>query len=175
MSIYVRQTSELQVFKLPLATVKASFRPVDAQTHNVVKGVKMVLRGPNGSIYAKWTSKNGWKIFRPIAPGSYMLEATKVPKGYETPDEMHITIENISDMQYFELELTKKGSSGKNCGSGSPGSGSGVGSSSVGSGAKGVSSPQTGDDLNLMLLYIAIAMEMLIALAYVISRRKKHQ
>ena len=167
--IFVRQVAGWQIFDIPMDTVKASIRPVDAQTNKVVKGVKIILRAPDGSVHAKWTSKKGWQVFNPIKPGNYLIEVTKVPKGYNHPAIRQIKIENISDMQYFEIELTKK--SGGSGGRGSSG-GSGIGG---GAGGSSVVKPQTGDNLDLNWLYLALGLIAILAGAgvLVIHRKKK--
>ena len=176
---YVKQTSELQTFIIPLYTAKAAIRAVDSATNKPVKGVKLKLYGPDGSVYATWTTTKGWEMFKPITPGTYMLETVKVPKGYQLPATEQIKIDSISDMQYFEVKLAKKTSSGGGyrmgtSASAGAGAGSGGGGSSASaSGKSAIGSPATGDDLNLTWLYLALAIEMLLAVVLIWRRRKE--
>ena len=174
-TIKVLQTADLQRFEIELAPVRIAIRPKDANTHKVVKGVTLVLRNTNGKVYGKWVSGKGWKFFDPINPGEYLLEAIKVPKGYEQPEIMPITVESVENMQYFEMPLTKKTS--KSCGgpgsssasSGGPGSSSG--SPSAGSPASG---PKTGDNTPILgFSLLALMSGLLVVLLMVIRRRRR--
>ena len=181
-SIFVQQTEDLQVFKIPIGTVKASVRAISEATNKPVSGVYLTLKDPKGEVYAKWTTEQNWKLFKPITPGSYMLEAVKVPSQYGQPKAKQLKIENISDMQYFEIDLpekTKETASKGNAGStggtvGAANAGAAGASGAAGSAAGGVSRPQTGDDLNLnVLITAACLIVILLAGAYVMQRRKK--
>jgi uncharacterized surface anchored protein len=184
-TMYVRQTSELQKYEVPIGIVGASFRPVNANTHRVVRNVKLVLRGKDGTIYARWTSgSKGWMQFRPIKPGNYMFEAETVPKKYEMPEKMPVEIKNIADMQYFEIPLTKKvkstcKSGGGFGGSGFSGSGGGGAGGSAGSPGKPTltttpSKPSaTGDNWGFSWVYIIVALEGLLVAGYIWSKKRK--
>ena len=179
-NIHVRQISDIQRFKIELGIVKASFRPVDAQTNKVVKGVKMVLRGPNGDEYAKWTSKEGWMTFKPINPGEYLLEATKVPGGYNMPEAEKIKIENISDMQYFELKLTKGTKTPSSGGTGAAAAAAAAVITSDGSrtsrgGGKPATSPKTGDPFSYAWIYLALVSGFLTLMLALILRRRRRR
>ena len=175
--IQVRQVSEIQRFKIELGVVRASFRPVDAQTNKVVKGVKLVLRGPSGDVYAAWTSTNGWQVFKPINPGEYLFEATKVPKGYNMPEAEKVKIENISDMQYFELKLTK-GAARPSTGGASAAAAAASASISTGGtpsrgGGKPASSPKTGDPFSYIWIYLVLASGALALMLALILRKRR--
>ena len=126
-----------------------------------------------------------------------MLEVLSVPNEYMFPVSELIHVNNLPDIQYFEVKLTPKpvpvinvsGGSSSSSGGAASGSaaasGSGVASgSAVGSAASGaasaasasgkaaIGSPATGDDLNLMWLYLALVAECLLAVLY--ARRRKN-
>ena len=182
LSIYVRNVAELQTFTIPLYSAKVSIRAVDASTNKPVKGVKLILRDPQGLVYASWTTSKGWKVFRPIAPGLYMLETKSVPKGYQLPATEQVKIEGVPDMQYFEVKLTRKekkasnvvgSASAASSGAGRGGSGGGSAASSVGN--LPAKTPGTGDDLNMMWIYLALALEAMLIGIFVWRRKRQRK
>ena len=193
----VRQVPELQIFEVPFYRTRIAIRAVNTVSNNPVKGVKLKLRSRTGTVYGKWTTKYTWKLFRPVEPGDYMLEVLSVPNEYMFPVSELIHVKNLPDIQYFEVKLTPKpvpvinvsggssssggSTSGTVAASGAAGAASGTAVGSAASGAASaasasgkavIGSPATGDDLNLMWLYLAIAAECLLAVLY--ARRRKN-
>ena len=183
LNIYVRQSPDLQEFEVALYKVRAAFRAVDASTNAPVKGVRLKLRDNKGNIVGAWTTNKGWRLFRPIEPGSYMLQVKKVPSKYKYPKTELIEIKNLPDIQYFELKLNPKETPESTKGSvvytGYTGyttttaasSGAAAATAATAAAAGKAGAPATGDDLNLMWLYLALAMEAF--LAVLLFRRRR--
>ena len=175
-TIKVLQIADLQRFEIELAPVRIAIRPIDAESKKIVSGVTMLLRNTNGRIYGKWVSDQGWKFFDPINPGEYLVEVIGLPKGYNQPEKMLITVESKEAMQYFELPLTKKtkkSGNGGGCAKQGGGSSTGSGTPSAGGPASG---PKTGDNTPILafsLLALASGLAVILLLFLKKKRRVK--
>ena len=83
---------------LNLITSKVKVIKYDANTNNVLPGAELVLKDSDGEVITSWTSTTNAHVIRNLTKGTYTVEETKAPEGYELSNEkVSFTIANGSD------------------------------------------------------------------------------
>lgn len=109
--VTVQETTGIQKFRIGLEHIKINIRAKEKDSNKTVKGITFQLIDSNGKVVCEWTSKQGWELFEYVKAGSYTIHAVSVPEGYEIPADKKISIDSISEIQKFEIELEEKPSS----------------------------------------------------------------
>ena len=68
--------------KLSIKTSKITIIKYDKQTGKALAGAKLVLKDSNGRIITSWTSTTNAHIIKNLSSGTYKIEETEAPKGY---------------------------------------------------------------------------------------------
>ena len=98
--ITVKDTSEKQVFTIPIDPIDIYIKAIDKVT-----GEEMIK-----NVYVTVYDKDGHKLFNNVPldyaqehvkPGEYTIHVNEVPEGYIIPDDMHITVKQQKGTQTF--------------------------------------------------------------------------
>lgn len=73
---------------LSISTSKITIIKIDKATGNAIAGAELVLKDSKGNIIASWTSTTAGHIIKNLPNGTYTVEETKAPSGYELSKEV---------------------------------------------------------------------------------------
>lgn len=80
---------------LNIASSKVTIIKYDNATNKPLAGAKLVLKNSNGTVITSWTSTVNGHIIRNLAPGTYTVEETVAPEGYNLKKQpTTFTVEN---------------------------------------------------------------------------------
>lgn len=90
--------------ELTISTSKITIVKVDKETGNAIAGAKLVLKDADGKEITSWTSTTQGHVIKNLPNGTYTVEETEAPKGYELNEEpVTITIDDNSREQKVEF------------------------------------------------------------------------
>ena len=72
---------------LTISTSKITIIKVDKATGNAIAGAELVLKDSNGNKITSWTSTTSGHVIQNLPNGTYTVEETKAPEGYELNEE----------------------------------------------------------------------------------------
>ena len=73
---------------LNISTSKITIVKVDKATGNAIAGAKLVLKDSNGKQITSWTSTTAGHVIKNLPNGTYTVEETSAPDGYELSKEV---------------------------------------------------------------------------------------
>ena len=83
---------------LGLTTSKVRIIKYDATTNQPLGGAKLVVKDADGEVITSWTSTTNAHVIRNLSNGTYTVEETEAPEGYEKSNEkVSFTISGDSD------------------------------------------------------------------------------
>ena len=72
---------------LTISTSKITIIKVDKATGNAIAGAELVLKDSDGNEITSWTSTTSGHVIQNLPNGTYTVEETKAPEGYELNEE----------------------------------------------------------------------------------------
>lgn len=104
---FVKTASTELVVSLPKSNL--SILKTDAETDKPLKGAKLVLKDKNGKVVDEWTSTDKAHVIENIALGTYTLEETSAPDGYElSTRKITVNIDKYGVTKQVVMENYKK-------------------------------------------------------------------
>ena len=89
---------------LNISTSKITIVKVDKATGNAIAGAELVLKDSNGEVITSWTSTTLGHVIKNLPNGTYTVEETKAPEGYELDTEkITFTIDDDSREQKIKF------------------------------------------------------------------------
>ena len=73
---------------LSISTSKITIVKIDKATGNAIAGAKLVLKDSEGNEITSWTSTTLGHVIKNLPNGTYTVEETKAPNGYELSEEV---------------------------------------------------------------------------------------
>lgn len=73
---------------LSISTSKITIVKIDKATGNAIAGAKLVLKDSEGNEITSWTSTTLGHVIKNLPNGTYTVEETKAPNGYELTEEV---------------------------------------------------------------------------------------
>ena len=73
---------------LNISTSKVTIVKVDKATGNAIAGAKLVLKDSNGKEITSWTSTTAGHVIKNLPNGTYTVEETSAPDGYDLSKEV---------------------------------------------------------------------------------------
>lgn len=73
---------------LNISTSKITIVKIDKATGNTIAGAKLVLKDSKGTIITSWTSTTLGHVIKNLPNGTYTVEETEAPNGYELSKEV---------------------------------------------------------------------------------------
>ena len=101
--IHVEDTDEIQHFVVQVETIIITTRAVDKETGEPVDDVYVDVLDKDHKVLYENVPLEWVQEYLPA--GDYTLHFTKVPDGYVTPDDLDITVDEVTGMQNFVQEL----------------------------------------------------------------------
>lgn len=94
---------------LGLTTSKVSIIKYDAITNQPLGGAKLVVKDSEGEVITSWTSTTNAHVIRNLSNGTYTVEETEAPEGYElSKEKVTFTISGDSDNVTVKFMNTPK-------------------------------------------------------------------
>lgn len=89
---------------LSISTSKITIVKIDKATGNAIAGAKLVLKDSEGNEITSWTSTTLGHVIKNLPNGTYTVEETKAPDGYELSEEVvKFTIDDNSREQKIKF------------------------------------------------------------------------
>ena len=89
---------------LNISTSKITIVKVDKATGNAIAGAELVLKDSDGEVITSWTSTTLGHVIKNLPNGTYTVEETKAPEGYELDTEkITFTIDDDSREQKIKF------------------------------------------------------------------------
>ncbi len=89
---------------LTISTSKITIVKVDKTTDNAIAGAKLVLKDSEGNEITSWTSTTLGHVIKNLPNGTYTVEETEAPDGYEVSSEpVTFTIDDNSREQKIKI------------------------------------------------------------------------
>lgn len=111
MAVKVRDTSRIQKYEIEIAPIRIHFFAADADTQKELQEVTITVLDSKGR--KVWDNLKLPELKEKAESGNYTIKVEEVPKGYQKPQDMQITVKEIADLQKFKLELPKETSDGE--------------------------------------------------------------
>ena len=86
--------------KLPEETTHIAIAKVDEQDE-LLAGAQLQLLDKQGNVVKEWVSETSAERLDGIAAGTYKIHEVSAPEGYETADDLEITISDTTDLQRY--------------------------------------------------------------------------
>ena len=92
---------------------------VDASDEHTLEGAVLALYNSSGEEIERWTTTNEKKVFKGLSYGNYTIKELKAPKGYNTAEDIKVTItedtETLSVKMYDDkgIEMPETGGAGR--------------------------------------------------------------
>ncbi len=92
---------------------------VDTSDEHTLEGAVLALYNSSGEEIERWTTTNEQKVFKGLSYGNYTIKELKAPKGYNTAEDIKVTItedtETLSVKMYDEkgIEMPETGGAGR--------------------------------------------------------------
>lgn len=92
---------------------------VDASDEHTLEGAVLALYNSSGEEIERWTTTNEKKVFKGLSYGNYTIKELKAPKGYNTAEDIKVTItedtETLSVKMYDNkgIEMPETGGAGR--------------------------------------------------------------
>lgn len=92
---------------------------VDASDEHTLEGAVLALYNSSGEEIERWTTTNEKKVFKGLSYGNYTIKELKAPKGYNTAEDIKVTItedtETLSVKMYDSkgIEMPETGGAGR--------------------------------------------------------------
>lgn len=99
----VKNQLEVQDVTMVNKKIQVSFRLADANTHEAVKGAKLVVRNKLGKEVDNWITE-GEEYILALSAGEYVLSQEKAVDGYATADPISFTVTAASSNQGICME-----------------------------------------------------------------------
>ena len=89
---------------LKISTSKITIVKVDKATGNNIAGAELVLKDADGNEIASWTTTTSGHVIKNLPNGTYTIEETKAPEGYELSKEpVTFTVDDNNREQTIEF------------------------------------------------------------------------
>lgn len=98
---------------------KLEISKVDASDEHTLEGAVLALYNSSGEEIERWTTTNEKKVFKGLSYGNYTIKELKAPKGYNTAEDIKVTItedtETLSVKMYDDkgIEMPETGGAGR--------------------------------------------------------------
>lgn len=103
--IIIKDQKETQVITQNVSAIKIGVSAQYGDT--LVKNVEIEMKDEKGMVVASWKSGEQAMTKEQVAPGTYTLHVKNLPNRYVTPDDMEITVREVSELQNYQIKLQK--------------------------------------------------------------------
>ena len=102
--VYPETSTVTDQTNLTLETSKVTITKIDADTEEPLAGATFELKDSSGKVVATWTSTTSSHVIKNLPNGTYTVEETKAPDGYELSEEVvKFTIDDNSREQKIKF------------------------------------------------------------------------